>query len=110
MAEHYQIGYFPEYAYEFESNQPSKVTPLNMECPQDTSKKWIFLVEGEFDALNFVDIALSTQNCDFSAISVNSANNLPRFMEEYICKSIQKNVGLIIALDKRYQGKNQSSG
>lgn len=128
IAYHYQIGYAPEYAYEFKNNQPMKVTPaviiptsqysyawrsiseplkkksgkvfpFNMECLQDISKKWIFLVEGEFDALSFVDIALSTQNCDFSAISVNSANNLPRFMEEYICKNIQKGISLIIALD-----------
>ena len=128
IAQHYQIGYAPEYAYEFENGNPSKTTPaviiptsqysyawrstteplkkksgrvipFNMECLQDTSKKWIFLVEGEFDALSFVDIALSTQNYDFSAISVNSANNLPRFLEDYICKNVQKDVTLIIALD-----------
>lgn len=128
IAQHYQIGYVSEYAYEFENNQPTKTTPaviiptnqysyawrstlesikkksgkvipFNMECLQDTSKKWIFLVEGEFDALSFIDIALSTQNCDFSAVSVNSANNLPRFMEDYILSNIQKDVTLIIALD-----------
>lgn len=128
IAQHYQIGYSPEYAYEFENNNPSKTTPaviipttqysyswrstteplkkksgkvvpFNMECLQDISKKWIFLVEGEFDCMSILDIALDVLNSDFSAISVNSANNLPRFMEEYICKNIQQGVGLIIALD-----------
>lgn len=128
ITQNYQIGYTPEYAYEFENDKPSKTTqaviiptsqysyawrstteplkkksgkviPFNMECLQDISKKWIFLVEGEFDALSFVDIALDIPNCDFSAISVNSANNLPRFLEEYICKNVQKDVTLIIALD-----------
>lgn len=128
ITQHYQIGYAPEYAYEFENGNPSKTTPaviiptsqysyawrstteplkkksgrvipFNMECLSNDNVKYIFLVEGEFDALSFVDIALDTQNCDFSAISVNSANNLPRFMEEYICRSIQKGIGLIIALD-----------
>lgn len=128
IAQHYQIGYSPEYAYEFEDNKPSKVTsaviipitqygfawrsttellkkksgkviPFNMECLQDTSKKWIFLVEGEFDCMAILDITLDIPNSDFSAISVNSANNLPRFMSEYICKNIQQGVGIIIALD-----------
>ena len=128
IAQHYQIGYAPEYAYEFENDKPSKITqaviiptsqysyawrstseplkkksgkviPFNMEHLSNDNAKYIFLVEGEFDALSFVDIALDTQNCDFSAISVNSANNLPRFLEDYICKNVQKDVTLIIALD-----------
>lgn len=128
MARYFQLGYIPNYAYQWENNQPSKTTsaiiiptsnhsyawrsttdnlkkkngaiiPLNINVLQDTTKKYIFLVEGEFDMFSIVDISMDILNCEFSAISVNSAVNLPRFIGTYIKDSIQQNVDLIIALD-----------
>lgn len=127
IAKNKQIGYTSEYAYQFENNQATKKTPAvilptssysyawrsttkplkkksgkvipyNLECLSDEKVKYIFLVEGEFDALAIVDMALDNPNNEFSAISTNSANNLPRFMND-ICKGIQGEKRLIIALD-----------
>lgn len=124
----FQLGYSPNFAYQFKDNKPvattsaviipfneysyawrsttenlkkkkGKTIPLNMQCLQDTSKKWIFLVEGEFDCFSILDIANDIPICDFSAISVNSAGNLPRFIDTHIKDSLQQGVGLIIALD-----------
>ena len=128
IAQYFQIGYIPNYAYEWKDNQPSKTTsaiiiptsqhsyawrsttenlkkksgmvkPLNIEVLNDKSKKYLFLVEGEFDLFSILDITNDIQNCEFSAISVNSAGNLPRFMENQIKEKIQEGVTLIIALD-----------
>lgn len=109
IAKNKQIGYTPNYAYEFENGKPSKtilavilptnqygyawrstteplkkksgkVIPYNLECLTDEKIKYIFIVEDEFDALSIVDIALNDENSIFNAISCNSANNLSRFM------------------------------
>ena len=127
IAKNKQIGYTPNYIYEFEDNKPSKTTPAvilptnqysyawrstieplkkksgkvipyNLECLSNENVKYIFLVEGEFDALAIIDMALDNPNSEFSAISTNSANNLPRFIND-ICTSIQNEKRLIIALD-----------
>lgn len=128
IAQYFQIGYSPNFAYQFKDNKPiattsaviipfnqysyawrsttenlkkkkGRIIPLNMQCLQDNTKKWIFLVEGEFDLFSILDIIQDIPNCEFSAISVNSAGNLPRFINTYIKDNIQQDVGLIIALD-----------
>ena len=128
IAQYFQIGYIPNYAYEWKDNQPSKTTsaiiiptsqhsyawrsttenlkkksgtvrPLNIEILGNNTKKFIFLVEGEFDLFSILDITNDIQNCEFSAISVNSAGNLPRFLDNQIKANIQKDTTLIIALD-----------
>ena len=48
---------------------------------------------------SILDIAKDIPNCEFSAICLSSANNLERFIDTHIFENIQKNVGLIIALD-----------
>lgn len=128
IAQEFQIGFMPNYAYEFENDKPSKTTPaviipmsdtsyswrsttenlkkksgtiipLNLKTLTDTLKKWIFLVEGEFDMFSILDIAKDIPNCEFSAICLSSAVNLERFINTYIASNIQENIGLIIALD-----------
>ncbi len=127
IAQHFQIGYTDNFAYEWENGKPSKTTPaviiptsdysfawrsttenlkkksgavvpLNLGC-LSSAVKWVFLVEGEFDLFSILDITDDVQNCEFSAISVNSAGNLPRFIDTYIANAIQEDMGLIIALD-----------
>ena len=128
IAQEFQIGYCNNYAYEFENNQPKKTTqaviipmstesyswrsitenlkkksgtiyPLNLKSLKDNAIKWFFLVEGEYDMFSILDIAKDIPNCEFSAICLSSANNLERFIDTHIFENIQKNVGLIIALD-----------
>lgn len=128
IAQYFQIGFIENYAYEWKDNQPYKKTsaiiiptsphsyawrsttenlkkksgtvrPLNIEVLNDTTKKYLFLVEGEFDLFSILDITNDIPNCEISAISVNSAGNLPRFLENQIKEKIQKNTTLIIALD-----------
>lgn len=128
IAKYFQIGFIPNYAYEWKDNQPYKKTsaiiiptsqysyawrsttenlkkksgmvrPLNIEVLNNKSKKYLFLVEGEFDLFSILDITNDIPNCEFSAISVNSAGNLPRFLENQIKEKIQEGVTLIIALD-----------
>lgn len=85
-----------------------KIHPLVPEClkpnSKDTTKKWVYLVEGEYDFFSILDIQYSIEKegktCEFSAISINSAGNLPRFIDELYQNGIISNgVGLIIALD-----------
>ena len=128
IAQEFQIGYCNNYAYEFENNQPTKTTqaviipmstesyswrsitknlkkksgtiyPLNLKSLKDNAIKWFFLVEGEYDMFSIIDITKDIPNCEFSAICLSSANNLERFIDTHIFENIQKNVGLIIALD-----------
>lgn len=128
IARYFQLGFIPNYAYEWKDNQPHKTTsaiiiptsqhsyawrgttenlkkksgmvkPLNIEVLNDKSKKYLFLVEGEFDLFSILDITNDIQNCEFSAISVNSAGNLPKFLDNQIKANIQKDTTLIIALD-----------
>lgn len=85
-----------------------KIHPLVPEClkpnSKDTTKKWVYLVEGEYDFFSILDIQYSIEKegktCEFSAISINSAGNLPRFIDElYQNGIISSDIGLIIALD-----------
>lgn len=85
-----------------------KIHPLVPEClkpnSKDTTKKWVYLVEGEYDFFSILDIQYSLEKegktCEFSAISINSAVNLPRFIDELYQNGIISNdIGLIIALD-----------
>ena len=128
IAKEFQIGYVPEYAYEFKDNKPSKTTPaviiplsdhsyswrsttenikkksgtiypLNLKCLQNNAIKWVFLVEGEYDTFSILDITKDIPNCEFSAICLSSAVNLEKFIDVYISKNIQADTGLIIALD-----------
>ena len=128
IARTFQLGYSPNFAYQFEDNKPvattsaviipfnqysyawrsttdnlkkkkGQVIPLNMQCLKDITKKWVFLVEGEFDCFSILDIVQDIPNCDFSAISINSVGNLPRFINTHIKDNIQQNMGLIIAPD-----------
>lgn len=128
IAKQFQLGYSPNFAYQFKDNTPVATTsaiiipfsehsyawrstlenlkkkkgniiPLNIEALNDTTRKWIFIVEGEFDLFSILDVTNDISNCEFSVISVNSAGNLPRFIGTYIKDSIEQNVGLIIALD-----------
>lgn len=67
-----------------------KIYPLVPEClksnSKDTTKKWVYLVEGEYDFFSILDIQYSLEKegkiCEFSAISINSAGNLSRFIDE----------------------------
>ena len=128
IAKEFQVGFIPDYAYEFENNKPSKTTPaviipmsdtsyswrsttenlkkksgaivpLNLKALTDTSKRWIFLVEGEYDMFSILDVAKDIPNCEFSAICLSSAVNLEKFINTYIASNIQEDTGLIIALD-----------
>lgn len=85
-----------------------KIRPLVPEClkpnSKDTTKKWVYLVEGEYDFFSILDIQYSIEKegktCEFSAISINSAGNLSRFIDElYQNGIISSDIGLIIALD-----------
>ncbi|MGM9849078.1 MAG: phage/plasmid primase, P4 family [Bacilli bacterium] len=128
ITRYFQLGFIENYSYEWINNKPSKTTPviiiptsphsyswrsttenlkkksgtvipLNINILQDITKRWIFIVEGEFDLFSILDITDDIPSCEFSAISVNSAVNLPRFINTYIKDNIQEGVGLIIALD-----------
>lgn len=128
IARYFQLGYSQNFAYQFQDNTPvattsaviipfsehsyawrsttenlkkkkGNIVPLNVGVLGDTSKKYIFLVEGEFDLFSILDVTGDIPNCEFSAISVNSAVNLPKFIDTYIASNIQQDVRLIIALD-----------
>lgn len=67
------------------------------------------MVEDEFALFSILDITKDILNCEFSAISVNSAGNLPRFVENQIQikDDIQDGVTLIIALDNDIEPKSK---
>lgn len=131
IAKTFQIGFSPNYAYEFENNKPSKSTPaviiplskysyawrsiteplkkkkgrvypVNFNVLQDVTKKYIFFVEGEFDCFSILDISYDTQEYEFSSISVNSANNLPTFIGRNA--EALKDKTIIISLDNDNKG------